>query len=320
MRDWFGVLCVAAIVLGGLAAAAPAGEPMFVQWLIADDPGDEAIRAYYERAERSELEPPALVDLGTMLFYRGFPKDAIVYYRRALDIDKEYYEAWFLIGLVEHSRGELRKAEQAYARCLKKRPGHGWCNFYYGLLEEQLGHPKKALSHYERAFKSAPELANPIVNPELLSSQLVLGAQLRSIDQISFTNNLPMRYMEPGRVEQVRERSAAAPPAAAGGAAVAEAGAATGAGPRASAAASETAAPAPKAQPTPAARPPARDTAPPPRRVPTRAPATPPPAGRDAGEPQSETPYGAPPVPRTSDEAHLLPQTEGLWRLAAAIV
>lgn len=314
MREWIGVLCVAAAVVAGFAAAARAGEPMFVPWLVADDPGDEVIRDYYERAERGELEAPALVDLGTMLFYRGFPKDAIRYYRRALDIDKEYYEAWFLIGLVEHSRGELRDAEQAYARCLKKRPGHGWANFYYGLLEEQLGHTRKALDHYERSFKSAPELADPTVNPEVLSSELVLGAQLRTIDHTSFSSRLPMRYMEPDKVEQALAGLPAEPePEAAEG--VAEAGRSEV--PAAEGAPAKAVAPAPIAQPTPT--PPTARTAPAPRRVPTRAPATPPPGDSGVQQLQEETPYGSPPVPQTSDEAHLLPGTDALWRLAAVL-
>ena len=316
MREWIGVLCVTAAVVAGFAAAARAGEPMFVPWLVADDPGDEVIRDYYERAERGELEAPALVDLGTMLFYRGFPKDAIRYYRRALDIDKEYYEAWFMIGLVEHSRGELRDAEQAYARCLKKRPGHGWANFYYGLLEEQLGHTRKALDHYERSFKSAPELADPTVNPEVLSSELVLGAQLRTIDHTSFSRRLPMRYMEPDKVEQAL---AGLPAEQVPGA---EADAATADEPEAvseaATAVGEPVAPAPIAQPTPTP-PPAR-TAPAPRRVPTRAPATPPAGEPGVQELQDETPYGSPPVPQTSDEAHLLPRSDSLFRAATAII
>ena len=172
MRARIAVLCVAVLIVGlGYEAMARAGEPIFVQWLVVDDPGDQTINDYWERAQRDELSAPALVDLGTMLFYRGFHKDALQMYHRALDLDKGLYEAWFRIGLVEHSLGNLTNAEQAYERCLKKRPAHGWCNFYLGLLEEQFGHSVQAMQHYEQAFKSDPALANPKVNPEVLSSQ-----------------------------------------------------------------------------------------------------------------------------------------------------
>ena len=205
-RSRFGVLGL--VVAVGLSAAVivVAGEPMFVRWLVADDPGDETIRDYWERAEHGELEPPALVDLGTMLFYRGYPKDALERYQRALDLEPDLYEAWFRIGLVEHSEGDLDNARQAYKRCLKKLTGHGWCNFYLGLLEEQLGHGSNALYYYRRAFKFAPELADPKVNPEVMASRLVLGVQLIDRDRRRFKDTLPMPYLEPGQVDQVRRQ------------------------------------------------------------------------------------------------------------------
>ena len=207
MQTRSGAFCfvVVAIVVFSAAVAA-ADEPMFVRWLVMDDPGDETIRDYWERAEREELDPPALVDLGTMLFYRGYPKDAVRVFKRALDLDPDLYEAWFRIGLVEHSEGDLDSARQAYKRCLKKLTGHGWCNFYLGLLEEQLGHSSDALYYYRRALKFAPELANPRVNPEVMTSRLMLGVQLQDQDRRRFKASLPMPYLEPGKVDRVRRR------------------------------------------------------------------------------------------------------------------
>ena len=111
------VFCFVGILFWILASA---DEPVFVRWLVPGDPGDETIRDYWERSERDELEAPALVDLGTMLFHRGFPKDAVRSYRRALDHDPELFEAWFRIGLVEHSQGNVYDARKAYKKCLKQ--------------------------------------------------------------------------------------------------------------------------------------------------------------------------------------------------------
>ncbi len=102
--------------------------------------------------------------------------------------------------------GRSLNAEQAYRECLKKRPAHGWCNFYLGLLEEQFGHTPDAMQHYEQAFESDPALANPKVNPEVLSSRLALGAQLNTHDQVRFETSLPFRYLEPKQVRKVREQ------------------------------------------------------------------------------------------------------------------
>lgn len=310
MRARIAMLCVAAIVVGlGFGALARAGEPIFVNWLVADDPGDQTINDYWERAERGELSVPGLVDLGTMLFYRGFPGDALEMFDRALDIDKDFYEAWFRIGLVEHSEGDLSNAEQAYQKCLKRRPAHGWCNFYLGLLEEQLGHTPDAMKHYEQAFASDPALANPKVNPEVLSSRLALGAQLRHYDQVRFEQALPFRYLEPRQVRKVREQYEPTPiPPPPETVEAEERG-------EQEQVAGTTVSRAPTATPVATAPPPR--PAPPSRRVvPQRQPTSPTPKPSEGGE----APYGAPQIANTSGEAHMIPRWSGSWEIAQVLV
>ncbi len=182
-----------------------AKQPIFVSWLVADDPGDQTILHYWERYELEELSPTEMIDLGTMLFYRGYPKDAIRILESALDQDKELHEAWFRIGLVEHQQGDLREARKAYKRCLKLFKGHGWCNFYLGLLEEQEANSKKAMEYYRAAFRYAPVLADPEVNPEMASSELSLGAWLMMARDTSFKGALPMPFLHPNRVNRIKE-------------------------------------------------------------------------------------------------------------------
>jgi tetratricopeptide (TPR) repeat protein len=241
-----------------------------------------------------------------MVFQRGFADDAIGFFRQALELDPELAEAWFRIGIVEHSRGDFDKAEQAYRKCLKKRPGHAWCNFYYGLLEEQLGNSTKALEMYENAFRKAPALADPDLNPEIRSSRLALAARLRTYDQERFEHNLPMRYMRPNKVRQVRMRyepSLEPTPA-----------------PRA--APETTADEPPEPQPTSAASAPPPRPAPPARRVPTRPPTTQPQHGGTPPVAGGEAPYGSPAgtVQNVSGEARLVPRWNVLWRISEALV
>lgn len=304
-------LCFAVVVFGlWMAVLAVADEPMFVRWLVADDPGDETIRDYWERAEREDLDAPALVDLGTMLFYRGFPKDAARMYHRALDLAPDLYEAWFRIGLIEHSEGDLDNARQAYKRCLKKLPGHGWCNFYLGLLEEQLGHSSNALNYYGRAFKSAPELADPKANPEVMTSKLALGVHLQDYDRQRFNAALPMRYLQPHKVNKVKRQYEPTPthePEESVGTVAADA-------PQQNKAR--------RAQPQPTPEQPVRPPRPaPPRRAPKAATAPPTASPRGAEDDNAGTPYGMPPIGVVSDEAHFVPLLPNLvTRVAEALV
>jgi len=181
-------------------------DPVFLQWLVPGDPGDETIREYWERATRGELSPEGMVDLGTMLYRRGYPKDAVRLYRNALDQDKNMYEAWYRIGVVEHRDRNYEDARYAYKKCLKILSGHGWCNFYLGLLEEHTGHPSKALEYYANAYAAAPELADPRVNPDVLYSKIQIGAAIQQRNRRRFTESVPMPYLEPSEVRSVQKQ------------------------------------------------------------------------------------------------------------------
>lgn len=210
------VLAVSAAVVLALVGGA-AKVPRFVEWLQPSSPGDETIRVYWQRAESGDASPRELVDLGTMLFLRGFPNDARGFFEKAAmelaakpdrTLHQEILraEAWFRVGLVEHSQARYEAARKAYGRCLRILKGHGRCNFYMGLLEEQTGHPKRALKYYRTAFRVAPELADPQFNPEALYSNLEVGAELKVDDRRRFSEDLPMSYLEPGRVSAVLQR------------------------------------------------------------------------------------------------------------------
>jgi tetratricopeptide (TPR) repeat protein len=298
-----------------IGAGSEADEPDLPSWLVAGNPEDETIRYFWEQADRGELDADSLVDLGTLIFDRGHPDEAIGFYKQALKVDSGMYEAWFRIGLVEHSRGDLDNAEQAYARCLKKRPGHAWCNFYYGRLEEQLGHPAKAMDHYEAAFHAAPRLADPAFNPEVLSSRLAVGAWLRQYDVSRFEEEIPMRLLQPKEVNAVRRTFEPTPAVEAAPADDVE----TDAGSEKAAVAAS-----PSVRPTPAvaAQAPAPHPAPPARRVPTRPPATPESPGGSIGAPAGETPFGAPmiPITNTSGEAYLQPAWPRLFGWSEVLV
>jgi Tfp pilus assembly protein PilF len=202
--------CVCLVVAGAVAGDPPSerepGDPIFIRWLEPEDPQDQTILDYWRRFDAGELSPTEIVDLGTMLFHRGYPKDAVRCYRAALKLDSGLYDAWFRIGMVKHHSYEIDDARYAYRKCLKLLTGHGWCNFYLGLLEEQTGHPSKALDYYRRAFKFAPELADPEYNTALLYSKLQLGASMQRIDQGRFVASAPIDYLDPDQVAEVRSR------------------------------------------------------------------------------------------------------------------
>ncbi len=185
-------------------------------------PEDRLVLEYWDKVVGCEATSEEMIDLGTLLFDRNFPRDALRVFQAAIDLDPALYEAWFRAGMVHHSLGELKKAKKAYRKCLKIFKGHGWCNFYLGLAEEQSGSTSDALHHYRKAFKYAPALADPKVNPAVLQSRLQLGAFLRTSEAEGFKTTLPMELLKPGKLQAESavsaEKNAAAPAAPRGGA------------------------------------------------------------------------------------------------------
>ena len=110
---WLGPAVEASTAKDAAPPADNSKDPVFVQWMVPGDPDDETILDYWSRAKQGKLDAAGYVDLGTMLFYRGYPKDAIRMYRTALDLDKKLYEAWFRIGLVQHRAMEYEDARDA---------------------------------------------------------------------------------------------------------------------------------------------------------------------------------------------------------------
>lgn len=199
-------LGLAVVMLAAATSWAGKDSPVFLAWLQPDDPGDQVIRVYWEKVDGGTATAREMVDLGTMLFFRGYPKDAVRLFRRALKMDESLAEAWFRMGAVYHSQGELKKARRAYRKCLKRFPGHGWCNFYLGLCDEQLGKGAEAVRYYRRAYRFAPELMEPRVNPAVLYSKLQAGARVPTLRGRDFARQLPMAYLEADKVAEIRKR------------------------------------------------------------------------------------------------------------------
>jgi len=200
------LLIVTCICLAPVLDAKVVEEPIFVRWMSATQAVDQIILSYWDQVKKNELSAKGLVDLGTMLFRRGFPNDALDMYERSLEKEEFNPEAHYRIGLVEHKKGNLRQAKSAYKDCLKQMSGHGWCNFYLGYLEEGKGNAKKALEYYTTAFRHAPELADPEVNPEVLYSKLFVGALIRHTEESRFARAMPMPFLEPGKVKGTANR------------------------------------------------------------------------------------------------------------------
>jgi tetratricopeptide (TPR) repeat protein len=112
-------------------------------------------------------------ELGSLLVQKGFPNDAEREFERAIDLDGDYFEAWYNLGQVRAARGDEGGARRAYMATIDHKPGHAQALFQLGLIEEKLKHSERAVELYAKAFGINPKLMDPAVNPRVLDTELL---------------------------------------------------------------------------------------------------------------------------------------------------
>jgi tetratricopeptide (TPR) repeat protein len=157
--------------------------------------------------------------LGQLLVQKGFPKDAETEFERSVNSDAHFYPAWYNLGLVRMSRGDLIGAHHAFSRTIHYKPGHSAALFQLGLMEEKRNHQSAAVDYYAKAFTINPALLDVRVNPRILDCNLVDIALLKAYPndhsrQSMAFNPAPPGYVQEGLVVSPKP-NATAPPAVA---------------------------------------------------------------------------------------------------------
>jgi tetratricopeptide (TPR) repeat protein len=118
-------------------------------------------------------------ELGSLLVQKNFPKDAVVEFERAIDIDGDFYPAWYNLGLVRAALGDEAGARRAFEQTIDLKPGHPTALFQLGLMSEKAGDRAKAVRYYTKAYTHNPRLLDVRVNPRILDSSLTHLAVLQ---------------------------------------------------------------------------------------------------------------------------------------------
>ena len=157
--------------------------PFYLKYL---DPGSQLDKHILSRVESlrvNQNDPVVHNELGALLFQRNFPKDAMEEFKKALDLDKEFYPAWYNIGLVHLAEDHLRSAERAFKKAVHLKPGFAEAQFHLGLVYEMEGRRSIAIEHYAKAFAINWQLLDPRVNPRIVDSELRARALMELYEQ-----------------------------------------------------------------------------------------------------------------------------------------
>jgi tetratricopeptide (TPR) repeat protein len=210
------LIIVLAFSLAGCATLQdkdPYEDPFYEQFLNTGSDLDTRITQTLASLRENSDSPVLHNELGALLIQKDFPKDAAREFERAVNLDSNFYPAWYNLGLVRASLGDESGARRAFRRTVHYRKGHGPAHFELGLMAEKAGDHSDAVDHYAKALRHNPELLDVRVNPRVLDSRLMHRALIQKYareharESASF-QNAPSGYVPPERDAPSRQPAA----------------------------------------------------------------------------------------------------------------
>jgi len=189
----------------------PYDHPFYQRYLNTGSPLDAQISRTMNDLQANPRSAVLHNRMGQLLLQKGFPKDAETEFERAVNDDAHFYPAWYNLGLVRMSRGDLIGAHFAFSRTVHYKPGHSAALFQLGLMEEKRNHQRAAIDYYAKAFLINHSLLDVRVNPRILDSKLVDLALLKAYPNDHARQSMSFQPSPPGYIQQGLEAPSTQP-------------------------------------------------------------------------------------------------------------
>ena len=182
--------------------------PFYAQFLDTGSRLDADIAATLEALRTNPSSSVLHNQLGALLMEKDFPRDAAREFERAINADSRFYPAWYNLGLVRASLGDISGARRAFRRTVQLRKGHGPALFQLGLMEEKAGDTLAAVDYYAKALRHNPELLDVRFNPRVLDSRLMHLALIERYPRMHAAESATFQTAPRGYVQESLEREA----------------------------------------------------------------------------------------------------------------
>ncbi len=131
-----------------------------VKWI--EDQRNPELRLRDDQAKQEQSTNQAATDqnkLGLALARRGKVDEAIVHYRKALEIDPDFVAAHNNLGLALAGRGQVEEAIVHYRKALMIRPDNADAYNNLGAAMAECGRVDEAIAYYRKALEIRPDNA-----------------------------------------------------------------------------------------------------------------------------------------------------------------
>jgi tetratricopeptide (TPR) repeat protein len=149
--------------------------------LLAKGKQDDAVIEFRKALEINPRYEKAYYNLGTILTGRGEKEEAITLYRKALEIWPAYVGARVNLGATLFEKGEKAEAIAQYRIALQINPTYKLAHYNMGMALFDQGQREEALAHYRMALESDPDYADARCN--LANALSAMGGRMEAIAQ-----------------------------------------------------------------------------------------------------------------------------------------
>ncbi len=133
-------------------------------------------------------------NLGALLARQGKLDEALVHYRKALEVNPDLEKAAVYLGVILYAKGNVAEAIEHYQRVLQLNPGFAEVHNNLGALLDRQGKADEAIAHYRQALRLRPTIAEAHFN--LGRALLKQGKLEKAIKQIQRAVQINPDYKE----------------------------------------------------------------------------------------------------------------------------
>ncbi len=204
-----------ALLLGAALVALPLqAKDVYKAYLDPAIPHHRAILDTLSRLKEKPNDAGLHNDLGCLVAWDGFWRDALSEFDIAAKLDKTDSRPLFNAGLVEVWRGRWGAAKGRFAAATKRGPGNWPAWWMLGFAEENLGNTSAAVKAYRTSLRVDTSLFEVARNPFAADTTLKSRVLLEDYDRRVARASMPLReeFADGDRVSKFFQRTGAVPP------------------------------------------------------------------------------------------------------------
>ena len=161
--------------------AQTAADIFYWEQQVAGSPGDVTVR----------------LALGNAYAMNHRYEEAVRQFRKVLRDYSGSKPAWNNLGSAYRAMGRKSKALDAYRKAVKIDPRYGLAYYNIGVIYDSAGEYDRAIEYYGLAFKHDPRLADPKINPQVVTNRRVFAVLLHNYLESAGTLALPLEPAYP---------------------------------------------------------------------------------------------------------------------------